>query len=242
MTSHCSQVPIPFLAIQLKVPSRSGELVEGRPLNLTCSVMTYISKEELNSDRIKIKYKSSVGDIVDTNLNESADCTCLKSNHSFSCSCVVKTYTNQSDSGQYSCEVTIGVTTLSSDEENLKVKPAADYRKIIIGACAGGGGLALLLLVLLIILVIYVRRPRPPVPAHPQLGVPVEEVNPPIRGYHASQGLWMSTVIRSTCNPICIFFNIIMIQCNRIIRCTEPKGNCRLKSLEYVYFIIYIVT
>ena len=150
------QARIPSLAIQLKVAS--GGLVEGRPLNLTCSVLGDIK----NKDNISIKYKSSVASIDDTDCHmysgDTSACS-FKANHSISCSCVVNAHTNLSDSGQYSCDVSIGDTTaLSSDEENLEVK--RDYSKTIIVASSSAGGALLLLAVVVVIMFIIIHVVR----------------------------------------------------------------------------------
>ena len=148
-------VSLPCTDIHLVSP---GELVEGQPLKLTCTVFGHTPKD---NKKVKIYYWSSGEPIA----NCSSDVTEVPNSDfdsdygTLTNTCELSAHSTQSNSGNYSCSASIDDMEVSSENVALNVEPRKG-RKTIIGAAVGSGAGLIVLALLAIIISVIIRRHR----------------------------------------------------------------------------------
>ena len=135
--------------------SSSGELVEGQPLKLNCTVFGHTPKD---NSKVKIHYWSSGESIT----NCSGDTTELPSPASYiilTSICELSAHSTRSNSGDYSCSASIDNMVVSSEGVMLNVEPRIGW-KTITSAAVGSGTAVIVLALAIIISIIYVKIRR----------------------------------------------------------------------------------
>jgi hypothetical protein len=143
----------------------SGELVEGQPLKLTCTVVGHTPRD---NDKVKIHYWSS-GERIANCSNDTIELLKSDIDHDMlTSSCELSAHSTQSNSGDYSCSASIGDMVVSSEDMVLNVEPRIDWKTIIGAAVGSGAGLIVLALLAIVIKISYKIRKHPePVPEGP---------------------------------------------------------------------------
>ena len=108
-----------------------GELVEGQPLKLTCTVFGHTPED---NTKVKIYYWSSGERIA----NCSSDTTELPNSdihyHKLTSTCELSAHSTRSNSGDYSCSASIEYNmVVSSEDVRLNVEPGKDLKVLLWG-------------------------------------------------------------------------------------------------------------
>ncbi len=136
----------------------SGELVEGQPLKLTCTVVGHTPK---GNDKVKIHYWSSGERIANCSSNTTELLKSDIDHDMLTSTCELSAHSTQSNSGDYSCSASIGDMVISSADMALNVEPRIDW-KTIIGAAVGSGAGLIVLAFLAIVISYKIRNHRNP--------------------------------------------------------------------------------
>ena len=136
----------------------SGELVEGQPLKLNCTVFGHTPKD---NSKVKIHYWSSGESIA----NCSGDTTELPSPSSYvilTSICELSAHSTRSNSGDYSCSASIddnnNIMVVSSEGVMLKVEPRIGWKTKTSAAVGSGTAVIVLALAIIISIIYYVKR------------------------------------------------------------------------------------
>ena len=136
----------------------AGEIVEGQPLKLTCTVLGHTPEDS----NVKILYDRYSGKSIANCCSDTTDPNVSNSDndyHNLTCTCELSAYSTQSNSGNYSCSASIKDMVVSSGEFEVvvNVEPRKDLKTIIVAPVGSSAGLVLLATCIVIILY-YVRR------------------------------------------------------------------------------------
>ena len=149
-------VSLPCTDIHLASP---GELVEGQPLKLTCTVFGHTPKD---NNKVKIYYWSSGEPIANcsSNATEAPNSDFDSDYDILTNTCELSAHSTQSNSGDYSCSASIEDMEVSSENVALNVEPRKTGKKTIIGAAVGSGAGLIVLALLAIVISVIIRRRR----------------------------------------------------------------------------------